>query len=280
MGKNTSDILLILVLTLLSCIFCFPKGMPEVPGLNNELTRIAEYVHSMQDVIFPVRWAANLDGGYGQPIFNFNSPLFLIVSSLQVLLGLSITQAVKGSVLLFTLIGGSGIYYFTQEFFGREGARIALIVFFIFPYRYVDLYIRAAYAEYTAFCLAPFVLWGLFLMAREKSFQMKSFLLVAIFGSLFILSHNLSLIMYSPIFILFFLVNIIIHKNWPSIIRGGLASLVVFSHTAFFLLPVLFEKKYIQHGLLLIGQMEYTKHFSNLSALFWFSKIYSLTPFF
>jgi hypothetical protein len=56
--------------------------------------------------------------------------------------------------------------------------------------------------------------------------------------------------------------------------------LLYFPYTAFFLLPVLFEKKYIQHGLLLIGQMEYTKHFSNLSTLFWFSKIYSLTPFF
>jgi hypothetical protein len=54
MGKNTSDILLILVLTLLSCILYFPKGMPEVPGLNNELTRIAEYVHSMRDTVFPV----------------------------------------------------------------------------------------------------------------------------------------------------------------------------------------------------------------------------------
>jgi hypothetical protein len=75
-------------------------------------------------------------------------------------------------------------------------------------------------------------------------------------------------------------VNIVIHKNWSSIFRAGLASLAVFSLTAFFLLPVLFEKKYIQHGLLLTGQLEYTKHFSNLSTLFWFSKIYSLTPFF
>ena len=135
-----SDLFLILLLSLLSCILYLPKGMPEVPGLNNELTRIAEYVHSMRDTVFPVRWAANLDGGYGQPIFNFYSPLFLIVSSLQVLLGLSITQAVKGSVLLFTLIGGVGIYYFTREFFGREGARIALIVFFIFNAEFNNSY--------------------------------------------------------------------------------------------------------------------------------------------
>jgi hypothetical protein len=275
-----SDLFLILLLSLLSCILYLPKGMPEVPGLNNELTRVAEYVHSMRGVIFPVRWAANLDGGYGQPIFNFYSPLFLIVSSLQVFLGLSIIQAVKGSVLLFTFMGGVGIYYFTREFFGREGAHIALIVFFIFPYRYVDLYIRAAFAEYTALCLAPFVLYGLFLMAREKSFCGSSFLLLIISGTMFVLSHNLSLLMYAPIFILFFLVNVGIHKNWMSIIRGSLAGLIIFCLSAFFLLPVLLEKKYIQHGLLLIGQLDYTKHFSSLSSLFWFSRVYSLTPFF
>ena len=78
--KVYPDYLLIATLSLVFCVGLVHEGMPRGHDLIYEITRVAEYTNSLKDGGFPVRWSKNLEGGYGEPIFNFFPPLFLIVS--------------------------------------------------------------------------------------------------------------------------------------------------------------------------------------------------------
>ena len=144
------DYLIIIILCLVFCVSLVHEGLIKGHDILYEITRVAEYSHSLKDTGFPVRWSANLEGGFGEPIFNFFPPLFLITSAIQMLLGFSITGAIKTSIFIFTLSGGIGMYLFAREFYGRNGGLIAAGLYIIAPYHFVDIYIRNAYSEYAA----------------------------------------------------------------------------------------------------------------------------------
>lgn len=280
MGKRIcSDYLLIIMLSLVFCVGLVHEGLPRGHDVLYEITRIAEYSHSLKNDGFPVRWSANLEGGFGEPIFNFFPPLFLITSAIQILLGLSISGAIKGSIFIFTLAGGIGMYLFSSQFYGRNGGLFAAFFYIIAPYHLVDIYIRNAYSEYTASALAPFIFWGIAFICRERNFSSRSILILTSVGALFVVSHNLSLLMYTPLFVAFFLFNFTLNRNWKSLLTIFLAAVLVFLLTAFYVLPVLFEKEFVQTWQLTIGQFDVLKNFSTLRSLFGMSNWYSLTPF-
>lgn len=273
-----TDYLLITMLSLLTCVLMVHEGMPKGHDLVYEFVRLSEYVTSLKDGGFPVRWSANLEGGYGEPIFNFFPPLFLFVSAVQVFLGVSIATAAKGAIFIFTLAGGIGMYLFAGEFYERRGALLSACVYVLAPYHLCDIYIRNAYSEYTACSLAPFVFWGIALVCREKNFNSRPVFLLAASGTLFALSHNLSLIMYTPLFTVFFLLNMTLNRNWESLVSILVAGILVFCLSAFYILPVLIEKEFVQTWQLIVGKFNIFKNFTTIGSLFGMSNCYSMTP--
>ena len=273
------DYLFILIFSILFSVGLVHKGLPIGHDLIYEITRVAEYSHSLKDNGFPVRWSANLEGGFGQPIFNFFPPLFLITSAIQILLGFSITGSIKSSILIFTLAGGIGMYLFAREFYGRNGGLIGAGLYIIAPYHFVDIYIRNAYSEYAACSLAPFVFWSITVVCKKRKFSSRAVFILTLFSTLFVLSHNLSLLMYMPLFTTFFLFNLALNKNWQSILSISVAGALVFLLTAFYTLPVLLEKEFVQIWQLTIGRFDVFRNFATVGSLFGMSNWYSLTPF-
>lgn len=273
-----TDYLLITMLALVACVGLVSEGIPKGHDLTYEITRVSEYTNSLKSGGFPVRWAANLDGGYGEPIFNFFPPLFLIISAIQILLGFSISLAIKCSIFFFTLAGGIGMYLFAREFHGRNGGLFAACVYIIAPYHLVDIYIRNAYSEYTACSIAPFVFWGIALICKEKYINSRSILLLTTSGTLFILSHNLSLVMYVPILAVFFFLNCALNRNLNALISVSIAGAIIVFLTLFYIFPLLFEKEFIQTSQLTIQKFDVFKNFKSVVSLFGFSSWYSLTP--
>jgi hypothetical protein len=279
MGNKTfSDCLLIVALSLVFCVGLVHYGMPRGHDIMYEITRVAEYSHAIKDSGFPVRWSANLEGGFGEPIFNFFPPLFLIISSIQIILGISIANAVKGSIFIFTLAGGMGMYIFARRFYERNGSLVSACIYIISPYHLVDVYARNAYSEYTACSLAPFVFWGITLICKERNLHARPILLLATSGAFFAISHNLSLLMYTPLFALFFFFNFFITKNFKSLLSVLIAGVLSLCLSAFYIIPALFEKKFIQTWQLTVGDV-ISKNYSTLASLFGFSSLYTLTPF-
>lgn len=274
------DYLLIAIMSGIFCVGLAHKGMPIGHDLIYEVTRVAEYTNSLKNGGFPVRWSKNLERGCGEPIFNFFPPLFLTVSSIQILLGLSIVTAIKGSIFLFTFASGIGMYMFAKEFYNR--GLIVSCAYIFAPYHMVDVYIRNAYSEYAACSMAPFVFWGIALVCKERKIKSQLIFLLSASGTLFALSHNLSLLMYTPLFVIFFALNMILNRNWKSILSILVSGALAFLLSAFYILPVLLEKEFIQTWQLTIGKFDISKNFATLSSLFGMISSehwYSLTPF-
>jgi hypothetical protein len=208
--------------------------------------------------------------------------LFLSVAAVLVFLGTSIVTAIKIAILIFTVAGGVGMYLFASKFYGRAGSLLSGCLYTFAPYHMIDVYIRSAYAEYAACSLAPYVFWAITRICYEnKEIKMNGELLLplAISGGLFALSHNLSLIMYTPLFALFYLVGLALTKNWRSLSTLGVGVLFVFCLSAFYILPILFEKKFIQLWQLTVGGFDVFQYFTTLTSLFWGVGCSSITPF-
>lgn len=265
-----------------ACVGLLPQGIPEGHDLTYEIVRVAEYVNTLKDGGLPARWSANLAGGYGEPIFNFFPPVFLSVAGVLVFFGTSIITAIKIAILIFTVVGGVGMYLFASKFYGRAGSLLSGCLYIFAPYHMIDVYIRNAYAEYAACSLAPYVFWAIARICHENNaIKINNALLLplAISGCLFALSHNLSLMMYIPLFALFYLVGFALTKDWRSLSTLWAGILLAFCLSAFYILPILFEKEYIQLWQLTVGRFDVFQNFTTLTSLFWGGGCSSISPF-
>lgn len=220
-----------------------------------ELTRVAEYAHLLGSGIFPVRWGTDLEGGYGYPIYNFFPPLFMIISGILVMAAsFPVMSAVKLTIFLLTLAGGIGMYWFAREHFEKQGGLLAACLYILAPYHFIDVFNRNAFSEFTALAIAPFVFYGLARIAQEDEFKLSTTLVLTVSSSLFVLSHNLSIIMYAPLFCVYFMAMIIVTGQWKKSGRIGLPLALSFLLTAFYTLPLLSEIQFVQTWMLLIGR--------------------------
>jgi hypothetical protein len=130
-------------------------------------------------------------------------------------------------------------------------ALISSLIYLYAPYRAVDVWVRGALPEALAFVLFPLIL----LSVEKKSLVWFTILLSAL-----ILTHNLSLVMFLPILISW----LIYRKFWKGFFGGAVSVLV----SAFYILPVIFELKYVGLGSTTTGYFDFRAHFVTLYQIF------------
>jgi hypothetical protein len=271
MLRQRWDWLTIILFSFVACVGLLPEGMPWGHDLSYELVRVAEYVNTLKTGGLPARWAVDLAGGYGEPIFNFFPPLFLSVAAGLVLLGAAIVTAVKIAILIFTMAGGVGMYLFAGKFYGRGGSLLAACLYIGAPYHLFGIYTRNAYSEYAAGAVAPYVFWAITRIRQEnKGIGVNGALLapLAVSGGLFAISHNLSLLIYTPLFVLYYLFGMALTRDWRSLPTMAVGVFLVFCLAAFYLLPIFAEKEFIQLWQLTIGNFDVFQNFISLNSLF------------
>src|SRR5690606_22143695 len=134
---------------------------------------------SIRDGALWPRWAMHHTQGLGYPTFLIQAPLGFYVAEIFVLLGASITTAVKLAWLVGTLAGAWGIYRLTVYWLGDhaiadwrgvsagetrlDGVRLAAVaaglLYTYFPYHLVDLYVRAALADTLLLAWIPWLIY-------------------------------------------------------------------------------------------------------------------------
>lgn len=253
-----------------SIIACFPlfhNGLYRGDDWLFEIVRVADYYSSFGYGVFPVRWSPNLEGGYGSPIYNFFPPFPLTVTGMFMKAGASAVFSLKLTTFLFTLIGAIGMFLFSREYFGVKGAVLSSCLFVLSPYHFEDAFFRNAYSEFAAMNIAPLAFYGLAGMFRNRSSRTAETVLILSL-TLFILSHNLSAIMYLPVFFIFIAVVLTTEHTIsavPRLIRPFVVSLCL---SAFYTLPLLFEKQYIQLHWITFGKMNVLNNLVPLASLF------------
>jgi len=207
--------------------------------------------------------------GHGYPLFCFYAPLFTFVNWIFYKIVGSLSLAILISLFFIGTAGAWGMYQLAVHLWRNKWAGILSMVVYVFlPYRALDLFVRGAFSEYLALAIIPWLWYFLFkFFAKPKN--KKAWLGFIIVTSLFILSHNLYLIMFLY-FLPLFAVLFFKHQS-KRFVAGNLflAAILALLLTTFFWLPLLVRIK----DIVVLSQAQRTNfadHFVFLKQL-WFS---------
>lgn len=222
-------------------------GRSYIPTHDGEfhILRFYEFTKMLQDGhLFP-RWSPGLNSGYGLPLFIFHYPFPNYVGSVIHLLGFSLIDSYKLSLVIGYLIALISCYILMLKFTKLFIAVGATLVFATVPYWFVDIAVRGSIGE----------IWGIawcMLALASVSWNKKIVLGLSIF--LLCITHNIMAMITLPIIAVYiFLTNKTVLIQY---ILGFLGA-------AYFWLPALFESKYMVG----LNTSTYSDHFPQLFQL-------------
>jgi len=233
--------LIVLGLSALSLVSIFTTSqMPHVHDGIVHLARMSAYFKALQDFQIPVRWAGDLNYGYGMPIFNFIYHVPYILSSLFLFLGFGLVSTFKIVLALSFLLSGIFIFAFAKEFFKDDKKALLIATFYQFaPFRFVELMVRGSFGEVYTYAFFPAVLFGLTMLFRKIS--IPNVVITAFATAFLILSHNALSLTFFGICLLFILFFAKSRKNIVLALTSLFLGLVL---SSFYWIPAILEHKY------------------------------------
>ncbi len=231
-----------------------------------QVIRLYEMDKCFKDGQIPCRWVPDLGGLYGYPIFSYYAPLPYYFGELIYFLTGSLLIASK-TMFAVSFIGAYVfMYLLASKLWGKQGGSLAAIFYSFAPYHALDFYVRGAMGEMWALMLFPAVFWAI-LKLKEK-LNIVNILFLGISLGALVVSHNLSLMIFFPTALIWMFILFLTTKNkyflWCCL--GSLVLAVLLS--AFYLLPVIFEKNLVHVETTVGGYFSYTEHFKGLKKLF------------
>jgi len=226
--------------------------------------RVLEMHKCVLDLQIPCRWVPDMGYGYGYPQFNFYSPLPYYLMEIPVLLGSSILETVKLGFIISLLAGAYSMYLLGAYLWGKKGGIVSALFYTYAPYRAVDIYVRGAMGEAWAFVFLPLiVLFTLKVLDGLPAGAGKKFVLpLALSVAGLLLTHNVTVIMFLPFYlVLFLLLRKPDIKKWKNVVIAGIWGVAL---SAFFVLPAFFEKEYTHIESITQGYFNYLAHFVGL----------------
>jgi len=174
----------------------------RIAYLTRELMHI-DWVHQ-----FPVRLSGELAHGFGYPLYLFYAPLTYYAGALMMLILKVNSIIATKAVYVFPLIVGPVIcYWAARQVLKPLPALVVACLYTMFPFRGYDSYIRGGVGEAWAMAFIPGAFGGIFLSQKNKNSTDQSnelgFLLFSLFLALAIISHNISTILFIPLFLLY-----------------------------------------------------------------------------
>ena len=221
------------------------------------IARLHQMSTALADGYFPVRWAPDLR--FGEPIFNFYAPLPYYLGAIINLFGVNVIWSAKILFILSTFLSAITAYIFLNKVFGQKGAILGTILYTYAPYRAVDLYVRGAMSEALAFIFFPLIFYAS-LLVSEKVNRKRIALLAFSIAGLF-LTHNVTALIFLPFLGFWWIYLILKQKMWKLVFPFAGSFILALGLAAFFLLPALFERQFIQTKYLLVGYFDFRAHF-------------------
>jgi hypothetical protein len=249
-------------LALLTLLAGLPLLQFQIMGGHDALEylpRAAEFYEGLRAGQWFPRWAPDLSGGYGQPFFSFNPPLFYYASAFFHVLGFSFVAAQNLALLALLGLGGLGMYLLAAGFFGPRGGLVAAVAYLFAPYLLVTLYVRHALADFSAMAFLPWAFWGLYRFAREG--RPLALLIGAVSLALLLLSSNPVALIAFPALLLLLAWLAFAERSSRVLLRGLWCLGLGLGLSAFFWLPALVERRFVQVSHLLEGYLNYSHHF-------------------
>ena len=213
-------------------------------------------------------WAPDLAVGFGYPLWLIYAPLAYFVGEGFHLLGLGFVAATKATWALGFILGALGTYRLARRWWGPAAGLVASVAFTYAPYHLVQIYVRAALAEFMALAWLPWV--ALALVALWDAPGPRRAALAALTIAALLMLHTVSMLTFVPLIAGMVLVLWLRdlrardagRPRWPKAVAwmaaaaalGGLLA-------AIFLIPMLLERGYIVESQWVSATYNYRNHF-------------------
>lgn len=242
-----------------------------------QMMRQLEMEKCFLDRQIPCRWVPDMGYGFGFPLFNFYPPLPYLIGQGIRAVGFSFVDTAKLTFLLSFLVSGVTMYLLAKEFFGRFGGTVSSIFYIWAPYHSVDVFVRGAMNEAWALAWFPLILWTAYRLIKEKKKVLAWIIGLALSWFALLTSHNLMVLIFTPLFAVWCLIFVVKEKSLKSIPHLAISGILAFGLSAFFSLPAVLEQKYVQVETLIVGYYEYIAHFVSVGQLL-FSRFWGYGP--
>lgn len=254
---------LILTLVLLWPLFVSPYFSHHD---DVQIIRLFEMNKCFLDYQIPCRWVPDLGGMYGYPIFNYYAPLPYYMGELFYLLFKNFLISSKIIFALPFVLSYVFMYLLSTKFWGKWGGMLSGIFYSYAPYHAVDFYVRGAMGEMWGLMFFPAIFWSL--TKLEEKVSIKNLLLNALFVGGLIISHNLSVMIFLPLCLVWMLLLFFKNRKKSFLVFSICSIIIGLLLSSFYLFPVLFEKNLAHVETTISGYFSYTEHFKGFKKLF------------
>jgi uncharacterized membrane protein len=230
-----------------------------------QVFRLQQMDKCFSDGQIPCRWIPDAGYQYGYPLYNYYSPLVYYVGEIFHSIGFQFIDSIKILFGLGFILAGLSMYLLAKEFFGEWPALISAILYTYAPYKAQEVYVRGSLNEFWISVFFPLILWAIYKLIKNGN-NRYIFWVSFGFGCLF-LTHNLLSFLFIPIIIFWVVYWLIMERktgNWKKLLLGFLIGI---GFSAFFLLPLLFERQFVHIETLTGGYFDYRQHFVSIKQL-------------
>jgi len=191
-------------------------------------------------IVYP-RWASLAHFAYGEPRFLFYPPASW---TLGAALSAVFPWTLAASIYIWIALVAAGLSMFTlaQKWLDRRDAVFAAALYVANPYHLVIVYWRSAFAELLASCLLPLMLL-LVLKAAEEGWRVVVPLSLVLTAAWLTNAPAALMIHYSVALLL--VVMAWKQRSWRPLAIGAVAVALGAALSAFYLLPAIYEQKWI-----------------------------------
>lgn len=227
--------------------------------------RVQQLDKCLEDFQIPCRWIPDAGYGYGYPQFNYYPPLPYYVGAFLHRVGFQYIDSVKILFVAGYIFSALVMFVLVSTLLNNWSGFVAALLYSYIPYKAVEVYVRGALSEFWAQIFFPLIFY--FIYKLVKTGKLKFVILLGMSIALLAITHTLMTMIFAPVAIIwtvFWLYNEK-WKNFHKIILGGLLGIGL---SAFFLLPVVFERQFVHIESMLSGYFDYRAHFVSLYKLF------------
>ena len=240
----TSHVLVLAAVCFLAIMPFFWMGIPSGHDFEFHIFSWMEVRSQWQQGIVYPRWDALAHWGYGEARFLFYPPAsWILGAALGAILPWKLVPGVYCWLAL--MLAGVSMYWLARKWLPAPDALFAAAFYAVNPYHLVIVYWRSAYAELLGAALLPLLFVGLWRL-KEPGCRPVLWLSLVLAAGWLTNAPAALMIHYSAAGLAVLLAAH--ERSWRLLLRTGLAAAIGIGLASFYLLPAIYEEKWINIG--------------------------------
>lgn len=255
-----------LLLSLPVLVFGFPFAADDTWAHTSWYASFVKQLYAGE--LYP-RWLQSMNNGAGSPAFFFYPPVAYYLTAVfhpffqNDAYGLA---QLACAATLFLIASGVTCYFWLRDFCSETAATIGAILYIAAPYHLaIDLYTRAAFAEFCAFVWLPLLL---LCVRRLETTKTLGIVALTFLYAVLIATHLPTTVIFSPLLLAYAAVCAS-SGTLKNIWRAGLGLAGGIGLAAIYMLPAISEQQHISVWHLHYQHANFTNHFLLVSVKLW-----------